>query len=87
MPYIHHSRPSDPEPAKDIFVSKYEAEDSTFQDTFTITLPGGSYLMQWYFPKEGVWFGKPSALKHKGGNYTFVPPPYKTDIALKVIKN
>ena len=84
--YMHHRKPSDIEPADNVFVSKYEATDSLFKDTFSLKLPAAIYTTQWYDTRQGKWLGKPVSLQHKGGAITFTPPAYTTDVALQIFQ-
>ena len=82
--YIHHSKPYDIVPKISDFVSKYEADTSSFKDTVALLLPAGTYAVQWYNPAKGTWYGKPEVLQHAGGNHTFHTPRLTTDIALSI---
>ncbi|TKK65569.1 hypothetical protein FC093_19825 [Ilyomonas limi] len=84
--YIHHSTPHDMEPVTAAFVSKYEADTSSFKDSVALSLPAGKYTVQWYNPAKGNWYGNRRTLQHKGGVYTFHTPLFTTDIALSIVR-
>jgi hypothetical protein len=50
----------------------------------SLGLPAGTYTVSWYHPGEGVW-GVPETLRSGGETTTLRLPPYREDIALRVV--
>jgi len=82
--YIHHSNPHDIVPPAGQFISKYEAETASFRDTFSLSLPPGTYQARWYDPAKGSWAGLAASFTHGGGPHTFHSPLFTTDLALRL---
>lgn len=84
--YIHHSDPAQAIPKRDQFISKYEAQNGTFRDTISVSLPAGTYAMRWFAPAKGVWTQTVSIHVREKTNYRFLTGLYTTDIALRIVR-
>jgi hypothetical protein len=84
--YIHHSKPAQAVPKRDQFISKYEANNGSFRDTISISLPAGTYTVHWFNPAAGTWAGKASIHIREKTNYRFFTGLYTTDIALSILR-
>lgn len=51
----------------------------------TIELPNGPYRAEWINTKTGET-DKANSFKHEGGPHTLTPPPYRDDLALRLVR-
>ncbi len=84
--YIHHSDPTQAIPKRDQFISKYEANNGSFRDTISLSLPAGSYTVHWFNPVKGSWAGSFSIQIPEKMEYRFFTGLYTTDIALGILR-
>jgi hypothetical protein len=73
--YLHHSKGGTG--------TEYEVVPGAYVEKLVVSLPAGSYKMDWIDPASGSVVGT-ETLKHSGGNRTLTTPRHSVDIALRI---
>jgi hypothetical protein len=74
--YIHHSLHR---------INRYVTQPGIYGENLVFDLPRGQYTVEWLNPETGLVVAH-ETLKHFGGSTVLVTPPYRTDIALRIIR-
>jgi hypothetical protein len=82
--YIHHSRYGCWywKPMK--MGSCYTVVPGSYQESLVLNIAPGNYKMEWIDPETGTVYRSDSFI-HNGGVRNFDTPPYRIDIALKIV--
>lgn len=72
--YVHHS---------DDARGGYEARPGQYQEEVVLSLPAGTYKLDWVDPATGLVV-RSASIAHEGGERTIPMPQYEVDIALRI---